>query len=185
MPWKEDDGTVSFHFLFHRLCLTDDRVKELDVIPLGCNLPKRHYVLKTNVRSQALLWHKKTELAVRFDRINALMRPGRLDRIVYVPLPDAPTRREIFSLQFRNMPVAQNVSPDDLVARTDKYSGAEITAVCREAALLALQEDIKAQRIEARHFEGALNTVKPRIPDSLVQSYISYQQRQHGGLRFF
>ncbi|XP_035506432.2 ATPase family protein 2 homolog isoform X2 [Scophthalmus maximus] len=115
----------------------------------------------------------------------ALMRPGRLDRIVYVPLPDAPTRREIFSLQFRNMPVAQNVSPDDLVARTDKYSGAEITAVCREAALLALQEDIKAHRIEARHFEGALNTVKPRIPDSLVQSYISYQQRQHGGLRFF
>ncbi|XP_047441341.1 ATPase family protein 2 homolog [Mugil cephalus] len=114
----------------------------------------------------------------------ALMRPGRLDRIVYVPLPDAPTRLEIFSLQFRNMPVADNVSLDDLVARTDKYSGAEITAVCREAALLALQEDIKAQHIEARHFESALNAVKPRIPDSLIQSYISYQQR-HSGLGFF
>ncbi|KAK9518445.1 hypothetical protein VZT92_023751 [Zoarces viviparus] len=114
----------------------------------------------------------------------ALMRPGRLDRIVYVPLPDVPTRREIFSLQFRNMPVAQNVSVDELVTRTDKYSGAEITAVCREAALLALQEDIKAQRIEARHFESALNTVKPRIPDSLIQSYISYQQRR-SGLCFF
>ncbi|XP_040904943.1 ATPase family protein 2 homolog [Toxotes jaculatrix] len=114
----------------------------------------------------------------------ALMRPGRLDRIVYVPLPDAPTRWEIFSLQFRNMPVAQNVSLDELVTRTNKYSGAEITAVCREAALLALQEDIKAQHIEARHFESALNTVKPRIPDSLIQSYISYQQ-QHSGLCFF
>ncbi|XP_030000982.1 ATPase family protein 2 homolog [Sphaeramia orbicularis] len=114
----------------------------------------------------------------------ALMRPGRLDRIVYVPLPDAPTRREIFSLQFRNMPVAANVSLDDLVSQTDKYSGAEITAVCREAALLALQEDIKARHIEARHFESALNTVKPRIPDSLIQSYISYQQR-HSGLCFF
>ncbi|XP_029297942.1 ATPase family protein 2 homolog [Cottoperca gobio] len=113
----------------------------------------------------------------------ALMRPGRLDRIVYVPLPDAPTRREIFSLQFRNMPVAQDVSVDDLVTRTSKYSGAEITAVCREAALLALQEDIKAQHIEARHFESALNTVKPRIPDSLIQSYISYQQ-QRGGMCF-
>ncbi|XP_026186680.1 ATPase family protein 2 homolog isoform X1 [Mastacembelus armatus] len=108
----------------------------------------------------------------------ALMRPGRLDRIVYVPLPDAATRREIFSLQFRNMPVAHNVSLEDLVTQTSKYSGAEITAVCREAALLALQEDIKAQHIEARHFESALNTVKPRIPDSLIQSYISYQ-RQH------
>lgn len=114
----------------------------------------------------------------------ALMRPGRLDRIVFVPLPDPPTRREIFSLQFRNMPVAQNVSVDELVTRTNKYSGAEITAVCREAALLALQEDIKAQHVEARHFESALNAVKPRIPDSLIQSYISYQQ-QHSGLCFF
>ncbi|XP_062281328.1 ATPase family gene 2 protein homolog A isoform X1 [Scomber scombrus] len=110
----------------------------------------------------------------------ALMRPGRLDRIVYVPLPDAPTRREIFSLQFRHMPVVEDVSLDDLVTRTNKYSGAEITAVCREAALLALQEDIKAQHIEARHFESALNTVKPRIPDSLIQSYVSYQQQQSG-----
>ncbi|KAF3694206.1 Spermatogenesis-associated protein 5 Spermatogenesis-associated factor protein [Channa argus] len=114
----------------------------------------------------------------------ALMRPGRLDRIVYVPLPDAPTRREIFSLHFRNMPVAQDVSLDDLVTQTNKYSGAEITAVCREAALLALQEDIKAQHIEPRHFESALNTVKPRIPDSLIQLYISYQQ-QHSGLCLF
>lgn len=57
------------------------------------------------------------------------MRPGRLDRIVYVPLPDAPTRREILSLQFRNMPVAQNVSADELAARTDKYSGAEVSYV--------------------------------------------------------
>ncbi|XP_060903665.1 ATPase family gene 2 protein homolog A [Labrus mixtus] len=115
----------------------------------------------------------------------ALMRPGRLDRIVYVPLPDVPTRREIFSLQFRNMPVAQNVPVDDLVTKTDKYSGAEITAVCREAALLALQEDIKAQHVQARHFESALNAVKPRIPDSLIQSYISYQQQRGGGLCFF
>uniref|UniRef100_A0A3Q2PQF1 AFG2 AAA ATPase homolog A n=1 Tax=Fundulus heteroclitus TaxID=8078 RepID=A0A3Q2PQF1_FUNHE len=113
----------------------------------------------------------------------ALMRPGRLDRIVYVPLPDAATRREIFSLQFCKMPVAENVSLDELVARTNKYSGAEITAVCREAALLALQEDIKAEHIQARHFESALNAVKPRIPDSLIQSYANYQQ-QHSGLCF-
>ncbi|XP_064830018.1 ATPase family gene 2 protein homolog A [Oncorhynchus masou masou] len=113
----------------------------------------------------------------------ALMRPGRLDRIVYVPLPDGPTRREIFALQLRSMPVDQDMCLDDLVTRTEKYSGAEITAVCREAALLALQEDIKAQLIMGRHFESALNTVKPRVPDSLIQSYINYQQQR--GLRFF
>ncbi|XP_029962283.1 ATPase family protein 2 homolog [Salarias fasciatus] len=114
----------------------------------------------------------------------ALMRPGRLDRIIYVPLPDAATRREIFSLQFGNMPVDGDVSVDELVTRTNKYSGAEIAAVCREAALLALQDHIHAQHIQAAHFQRALDTVKPRIPDSLLQSYTRYQQ-QHGGLGFF
>ncbi|XP_036072110.1 ATPase family protein 2 homolog isoform X2 [Oryzias melastigma] len=114
----------------------------------------------------------------------ALMRPGRLDRILYVPLPDALTRREIFSLQFSCIPVANSVSLDDLVTQTNKYSGAEILAVCREAALLALQEDIAAQSIEAKHFERALNTVIPRISESLMQLYINYQRR-HGRLDLF
>uniref|UniRef100_A0AAR2J7G2 non-chaperonin molecular chaperone ATPase n=1 Tax=Pygocentrus nattereri TaxID=42514 RepID=A0AAR2J7G2_PYGNA len=109
----------------------------------------------------------------------ALMRPGRLDRIVYVPLPDAATRREIFTLQFRNMPVHPSVHLDDLVTRTERYSGAEITAVCREAALCALQEDIKAEHITVQHFDAALAAVKSRVPESLIQSYIAYQQ-QHG-----
>lgn len=68
-------------------------------------------------------------LSVLCPSPQALMRPGRLDRIVYVPLPDAPTRLEIFSLQFRNMPVADNVSLDNLVTQTDKYSGAEVSYV--------------------------------------------------------
>lgn len=54
------------------------------------------------------------------------MRPGRLDRIIFVPLPDPQTRREIFSLQFRHMPVDQDVSLDHLVTQTHKYSGAEV-----------------------------------------------------------
>lgn len=65
------------------------------------------------------------------------MRPGRLDRIVFVPLPDAPTRREIFSLQFRNMPVAQNVSLEDLVTRTNKYSGAEVSYIFTDSFLMS------------------------------------------------
>lgn len=62
------------------------------------------------------------------------MRPGRLDRIIYVPLPDPPTRRQIFSLQFRHMPVDQDVSLDHLVTRTDKYSGAEVSSECRASS---------------------------------------------------
>ncbi|XP_015265703.1 PREDICTED: LOW QUALITY PROTEIN: spermatogenesis-associated protein 5 [Gekko japonicus] len=107
----------------------------------------------------------------------ALMRPGRIDRIIYVPLPDAATRREIFKLQFCKMPISDEIDLDELVQQTEKYSGAEITAVCREAALLALQEDIQARSIMGQHFQQALAIVTPRIPYSLQQFYESYQQQ--------
>nr|XP_033794515.1 ATPase family protein 2 homolog isoform X2 [Geotrypetes seraphini] len=106
----------------------------------------------------------------------ALMRPGRIDRIIYVPLPDAATRREIFRLSFRSMPVSEEVCLDQLVEQTETYSGAEITAICREAALQALQEDIEAKCILRRHFKHALSVVTPRIPESLNQFYAAYQQ---------
>lgn len=77
--------------------------------------------------SQFLKYDLKTDAVCLFSVPQALMRPGRLDRIVYVPLPDARTRKEIFSLQFRNMPVAENVSLDHLVTRTNNYSGAEVS----------------------------------------------------------
>ncbi|XP_068044033.1 ATPase family gene 2 protein homolog A isoform X1 [Anomalospiza imberbis] len=107
----------------------------------------------------------------------ALLRPGRIDRIIYVPLPDAATRKEIFRLHFQSMPVSDEVCLAELVERTQKYSGAEIAAVCREAALLALQEDIHAKSIRGQHFWSALTVVSPRIPDSLIQFYADYQQQ--------
>nr|XP_056711011.1 ribosome biogenesis protein SPATA5 [Euleptes europaea] len=107
----------------------------------------------------------------------ALMRPGRIDRIIYVPLPDAATRREIFKLHFCKMPISDEIQLDELVQQTEKYSGAEITAVCREAALLALQEDIQATSIMGQHFQQALALVTPRIPYSLQQFYERYQQQ--------
>ncbi|NXO37792.1 SPAT5 protein, partial [Locustella ochotensis] len=55
----------------------------------------------------------------------ALLRPGRIDRIIYVPLPDAATRKEIFKLHFQSMPVSDEVCLAELVERTQKYSGAE------------------------------------------------------------
>nr|KAF6482203.1 spermatogenesis associated 5 [Molossus molossus] len=114
----------------------------------------------------------------RPDRIDkALMRPGRIDRIVYVPLPDAATRREIFNLQFHSMPISQDVDLNELILQTDTYSGAEVIALCREAALLALEEDIKAKCIRRRHFTQALSTVTPRIPESLRRFYEEYQEK--------
>lgn len=106
----------------------------------------------------------------------ALMRPGRLDRIIYVPLPDAATRLDILTLQLRSMPVGADVSLELLAELTERYSGAEIVAVCREAGLQALQEDITAQSVTAAHFHTALTTVRPGVPDSLLQSYSLYQR---------
>ncbi|XP_029410004.1 ATPase family protein 2 homolog isoform X7 [Nannospalax galili] len=113
---------------------------------------------------------------VAVDVPNALMRPGRIDRIIYVPLPDAATRREILNLQFHSMPISNEVDLDELIFQTDTYSGAEIIAVCREAALLALEEDIKADCIMKRHFTQALSIVTPRISESLRRFYEDYQE---------
>ncbi|XP_058522866.1 ATPase family gene 2 protein homolog A isoform X2 [Ochotona princeps] len=114
----------------------------------------------------------------RPDRIDkALLRPGRIDRLIYVPLPDAATRGEILKLQFHSMPISTEVDLDELVLQTDTYSGAEIVAVCREAALLALEEDIQANCIMKRHFTQALSAVTPRIPESLRRFYEEYQEK--------
>ncbi|TRY64194.1 hypothetical protein TCAL_10813 [Tigriopus californicus] len=92
----------------------------------------------------------------------ALIRPGRLDRHFYVPLPDEETRRKVFQVHTRKKPLASDVSFDSLVLNTQGYSGAEIAAICNEAALKALEEDIEAQEITWEHFRQALATVKPR-----------------------
>uniref|UniRef100_A0A6P7FJ83 ATPase family protein 2 homolog n=1 Tax=Diabrotica virgifera virgifera TaxID=50390 RepID=A0A6P7FJ83_DIAVI len=110
----------------------------------------------------------------RPDRIDkALLRPGRLDRIVYVPLPDEQTRRDIFRIKFGKMPTS-DVSIDDLVKKTESYSGAEVTAVCHEAAMIALEESLEAEFVQMTHFDRALSLVTPRTPPYLIKLYEDY-----------
>ena len=106
----------------------------------------------------------------------ALMRPGRIDRIIYIPLPDLQTRTEIFNIHLRETPLACGVNIDDIIVQTEGYSGAEITAICREAALAALQDDINAVHVKHEHFVKALQTVKPQISADLVQYYNQFQK---------
>lgn len=70
----------------------------------------------------------------------ALMRPGRLDRIVYVSLPDRSTRKEIFELKLKEIPSCEDINLEELVDKSEKYSGAEIAAVCNEAAFWRLRQ---------------------------------------------
>lgn len=104
----------------------------------------------------------------------ALMRPGRLDRIVYVQLPDVQTRREIFRIKLSKMPVDNDVSTDRLVEKTDGYSGAEIQAICQEAALYALEDNFNALTISKKYFEKAIHNIKPRTSPELMKLYNDY-----------
>jgi len=93
----------------------------------------------------------------------ALLRPGRFDLQVYVPLPDREARQRIFSVHLRRTPVAEGVDLSDLAARTEGYSGAEIAEICRLAALHALREvGFAAQgvRVDKGHFLQAIAEVE-------------------------
>ncbi|WP_298665865.1 CDC48 family AAA ATPase [uncultured Methanofollis sp.] len=112
---------------------------------------------------------------------DALLRPGRLDRIIYVPPPDAASRKKIFEVYLKGVEdlLAADVKVDDLVARTDGYVGADIEAVVREAKLAAMREFIGAMkdkspeeradaignvRVTGRHFDLAFEKVKGSLP---------------------
>jgi SpoVK/Ycf46/Vps4 family AAA+-type ATPase len=98
----------------------------------------------------------------RPDRIDAaLLRPGRFDRLLHVPPPDAAGRAEVFRVRLRGTPLAGDVDIAALAAATAGYTGADVGAVCREAALAALDEDLGAAEVAARHFESALARVRP------------------------
>lgn len=110
----------------------------------------------------------------------ALMRPGRLDRVVYVPLPDQTTRLKIFKIHTRIKPLDDTVKLEKLAEQTETYSGAEIAAICNEAAIAALEETIKSdisnqQKISSKHFEEALKRVKPRLNPSLIAVYDKFR----------
>uniref|UniRef100_A0A8D8NVT5 Spermatogenesis-associated protein 5 n=1 Tax=Culex pipiens TaxID=7175 RepID=A0A8D8NVT5_CULPI len=108
----------------------------------------------------------------------ALMRPGRLDRIIYVRLPDFATRKEIFRIKLSKIPVSADVQRDDLVARTEGYSGSEIEAICQEAALKALEESFDTLEIPQKFFDHALNVVKPRTSEDLLMLYENYLKQE-------
>jgi len=115
----------------------------------------------------------------------ALLRPGRFDRLIYVPPPDYKARLEIFKVHTRKMPLANDVNLEELARKTEGYSGADIAAVCREAALIALREEFKVKPVEMRHFLEALKTVPPSIGKEEIEMYerMAREIKKMGGAR--
>ncbi len=101
----------------------------------------------------------------------ALLRPGRFDRIILVPVPDIKTRKEIFKVHTKGMPLDKDVDVSQLVEKTDGYVGADVESICREAAIFALREDMKAKTIKMKHFEKALDKVKPSATKDVAEAY--------------
>ncbi|MBN2459439.1 CDC48 family AAA ATPase [Candidatus Woesearchaeota archaeon] len=106
----------------------------------------------------------------------ALLRPGRFDRIILTPVPEVKGRKEIFKVHTNGMPLEKDVNVDELVKQTDGYVGADIESVCREAAIFALREDMKAKSIKMKHFELALAKVRPSATKDVAEAYADLEK---------
>ncbi|WP_455391558.1 CDC48 family AAA ATPase [[Eubacterium] cellulosolvens] len=103
----------------------------------------------------------------------AILRPGRFDRLIYIPEPDYDARKEIFKIHTRGKPLSRNVKLDKLAKDTEGFSGADIAAVCNEAVMLSIREyvssggtdnpqRIKSNKISMKHFQRAIEKIKPQ-----------------------
>jgi len=144
---------------------------------------------------------------------NALCRPGRLDTLVYVPLPDEPSRIGILKAQLRKTPVAPDVNVEYIASKTHGFSGADLGFVTQRAVKLAIKEAIAAdiERTKAReaagedameedgegedpvpeltrrHFEEAMMSARRSVTDVEIRRYEAFAQsmKNTGGGAFF
>ena len=107
----------------------------------------------------------------------AVLRPGRFDRLIFVPAPDEKGRLEIFKIYTKNMPLAKDVNLEELAKATNGYSGADIEALCREAALNALRRDINAKEVTKADFDAAMEKIGPSIRPEIVEWYKSFMRQ--------
>ncbi|XP_060948384.1 transitional endoplasmic reticulum ATPase [Limanda limanda] len=143
---------------------------------------------------------------------SAILRPGRLDQLIYIPLPDKPSRSAILNANLRKSPVAQDVDRAFLSDITEGFSGADLTEICQRACKLAIREaieaEIKAERqrqdrpgspmeedfdpvpeIRKDHFEEAMRFARRSVSDNDIRKYEMFaqtlqQSRGFGNFRF-
>jgi transitional endoplasmic reticulum ATPase len=108
----------------------------------------------------------------------ALLRPGRLERLVYVPPPDAAARAEILRAAGRHTPLAADVDLDELGAELMGYSAADCAAVLREAALAAMRESLEAAEVTAAHITAARAAVPPSLDPLQLAELRAYAERR-------
>ena len=117
----------------------------------------------------------------------ALLRPGRFDRLLLTPPPSEEGRIQIFKIHTKNMPLTQDTDLKELAALTEGFVGADIEALCGEAGIEALRENIDAEEVNMEHFKKALNRVKPSVSKEVFERYkeveTNYLRRARAGLK--
>ncbi|PPD73518.1 hypothetical protein GOBAR_DD29561 [Gossypium barbadense] len=123
----------------------------------------------------------------------ALLRPGRLDQLIYIPLPDEESRHQIFKACLRKSPVSKDVDLSALATYTQGFSGADITEICQRACKYAIRENIEKKerrrredreaideeevaKIKAAHFEESMKSARRSVTDADIRKYLSFAQ---------
>jgi len=107
----------------------------------------------------------------------AVLRPGRFDRLIYVPEPDEKSKLQIFKIYTKNMPLGKDVDLVQLAASAKNFSGADIDALCREAAMVALRKDVNANQVTSSDFDEARKRVGPSVTPDMEKWYKSFMQQ--------
>ena len=101
----------------------------------------------------------------------ALLRPGRFDEIVYVPIPDHKARVEVFRSHTKKMALDADVNLEKLAEITNRFTGADIAGVCMKAGLYALRENPEARRVAMEHFFRATKEAIPSVTEEMEKEY--------------
>jgi transitional endoplasmic reticulum ATPase len=107
----------------------------------------------------------------------AILRPGRFDRRVYVPPPDSAARLKILQIKTKDMPLDKGVKVEDLAKKTQGYSGADIDAICREAAINALRRDTEASNVTLSDFDKVMAEIVPSVTPDMERWYQDTNKR--------
>ncbi|MCW4010180.1 MAG: CDC48 family AAA ATPase [Candidatus Bathyarchaeota archaeon] len=107
----------------------------------------------------------------------AVLRPGRFDRLIYVPEPDEKSRLQILKLYSKTMPLNKDVDLGQVALQTKYYSGADLENICREAAMHALRRDFKSREVTMKDFQDAIKEVGPSVSPDMEKWYKGFMQQ--------
>jgi transitional endoplasmic reticulum ATPase len=117
----------------------------------------------------------------------ALLRPGRFDDLIYVPVPERDGRLHILKIHTRDMPLDADVDLDEIASRTDGYTGADLEDVVRRAGLQALRENLDVEYVSMNYFEDALKETRASVTPEMDREYRelvrTLKQESPGGRR--